>query len=72
MVHAYNSQILATNGSMVQRVHMSLKARAKRRADNAAHTRLLKMSNRDLADMGITRDDVREAIMRNTSRRLNG
>jgi uncharacterized protein YjiS (DUF1127 family) len=55
--------------SLFQRVKQYLKARADYRADRIAYTRMLGMSNRDLADMGLTCDDVREAMIQPMSRR---
>jgi uncharacterized protein YjiS (DUF1127 family) len=39
-----------------------LQARSNYRRDRNDYRKLMQMSNRDLADMGVTRDSVREAL----------
>lgn len=55
------------SGSFFRSFGQYLRALSEHRKDRTEYSHLLRMSNHDLADMGISRDDVREQMMRKVS-----
>jgi len=54
----------ARSASFLKTVGKTLKAYAAYRKEQADYVLMMRMSNRDLKDMGVTRDDVREQMLR--------
>ena len=54
-------------GSFFRSFGRYLRAMAKHRKDRAEYATLMRMSERDLKDMGLTHGDVREQMMRKVS-----
>ncbi|WP_294608979.1 DUF1127 domain-containing protein [uncultured Roseovarius sp.] len=68
MAHIITRTAPAESVSFFTKARRFMKAYAKHRRDQLTYRRMLKMSNRDLSDIGLTRDDVREAMMHTFSR----
>jgi len=57
----------APAASFFEQARRFMKAYAKHRSDKLTYGRMLRMSNRQLSDIGLTRGDVREAMMQTFS-----
>lgn len=67
MAYITTNMPTAERRTLSQKFGQYLKARAAFRKEQYDYRRLLALSNRDLKDMGISRDDVREQMMRKVS-----
>lgn len=57
----------APAASFFEQARRFMKAYAKQRSDKLTYGRMLRMSNRELSDIGLTRDDERDAMMQKFS-----
>lgn len=64
MAHITTNAGFAPRVSFLNKFKSYLRAQAKHRSDRLTYSRMMRMSNRDLADIGLTRDDVREIMFR--------
>jgi uncharacterized protein YjiS (DUF1127 family) len=64
MAQITTNPIFVPHVSFFDRFKSYLSTRAKHHNDQRTYFRMLRMSNRDLADIGLTRDDVREVMVR--------
>ena len=62
MAHLITNTAPASAESFIETARRFLKAYAKHRSDQRTYDRMLSMSNRELSDIGLTRDEVREAM----------
>ena len=67
MANITTNTLPAHSGSFFKAVGKYLKAYAVHRKAQAEYRHLMRLSNHDLRDMGVTRDDVREQLMRRVS-----
>lgn len=66
MAHITTNAGFGSRASVLNKFKSYLRAQAKHRSDRLTYSRMMRMSNRDLADIGLTRDDVREVMARPT------
>ena len=67
MAHTFEHTAPASSASFFEKARRFLNAYAKHRSDQRTYSRMLLMSNRELSDTGLTRGDVREAMMQTFS-----
>jgi uncharacterized protein YjiS (DUF1127 family) len=68
MAHFITHSTSVRRGMFVHKFQAFLKAFVKHRSNRATYARMMEMSNRDLADVGLTRSDITEAISRSMTR----